>query len=213
MIPADPIRIMVVDDHPMIREGVGSMVGSEPGMKLAAEASDGVEAIELFRTCRPDVTLMDLEMPNMDGLSAITTILAEFPSARILVLTTFRGDARALRALQAGAGGYILKNRIRKELMDAIRQVHAGRKYVDAEVAAQICESFTHDRLSPREVAVLQHVAEGASNKVVATAMKLSEETIKSHMKSVLTKLNANDRTHAVVIALDRGIIERLPQR
>lgn len=207
------IRVMVVDDHPMIREGVAGVISTEPGMQLVAEACDGREAIAKFRQCRPDVTLMDLEMPELDGLAALTEIRGEYPDARILVLTTFRGDARALRSLKAGAVGYMLKNRIRKELVDAIRQVHAGRKCIDSEVAAQISESFNDDRLSAREVEVLQHVAHGASNKSIASKLGLSEGTIKSHMKGVLAKLGANDRTHAVMLALERGIIERVNLR
>lgn len=207
------IRVMVVDDHPMIREGVAGVIASEPGMQLACEAKDGHEAIAMYRKCRPDVTLMDLEMPNLDGLGALAAIREEFPDARILVLTTFRGDARAKRSLKAGAAGYMLKNRIRKELLDAIRQVHAGRKCIDAEVATEISEAVNDDQLTAREVEVLQRVAHGASNKAVAREMELTEGTIKSHMKSLLAKLGANDRTHAVMIGLERGIIERVSLR
>ncbi len=208
-----PISVMVVDDHPMIREGVAGVIASEPGMQLACEAGDGHEAIAMYRKCRPDVTLMDLEMPNLDGLDALVAIRQEFPDARVLVLTTFRGDARAKRSLKAGAAGYMLKSRIRKELLDAIRQVHAGRKCIDPEVATEISESVNDDQLTAREVEVLQRVARGSSNKVVAHELQLTEGTIKSHMKSVLAKLGANDRTHAVMIALERGIIERVHLR
>jgi DNA-binding NarL/FixJ family response regulator len=202
------IRILAVDDHPMLREGIAAAIARQPDMVLVGEAVNGREAIEIFRTTRPDVTLMDLQMPEMNGVEAISAIRAESPAARIIVLTMYKGDAQALRALKAGASGYLLKSALRKEMMDAIRTVFAGRPSIPAEIAIQIAEHAAADALSEREVEVLQCVARGAANKEVAFRLQISEETVKVHMKHILDKLAATDRTRAVTIALSRGIIE-----
>lgn len=203
-----PLRIMLVDDHPLLREGVASVIERQHDMELVAEATDGEQAIELFRRCQPDITLMDLQMPGMGGVEAIRAIVGEFPQARIIVLTTYKGDVQALRALKAGATGYLLKSMLRKDLLDTIRQVHAGRRCIPIEIATEIATHVADDALSTREVEVLGEVAGGRSNKVIAARMGISEETVKTHMKSILSKLDANDRTHAVTIALRRGILE-----
>ncbi len=202
------IRILVVDDHPMLREGIAAAIARQSDMILVGEAMNGREAIESFRATRPDVTLMDLQMPDIDGVEAITAIRAEYPAARIIVLTTYKGDVQALRALKAGARGFLLKSAVRKQMMEAIRSVHAGRTVILPEVAQQIAEHAAADALSEREVEVLQCVALGAANKQVAHQLGLSEETVKVHMKHILEKLHASDRTHAVTIGLGRGIIE-----
>jgi len=202
------IRILVVDDHPMLREGIAAAIARQSDMILVGEAMNGREAIETFRATRPDVTLMDLQMPDVDGVEAITAIRAEYPSARIIVLTTYKGDVQALRALKAGARGFLLKSAVRKEMVEAIRSVHAGRTVILPEVAQQIAEHAAADALSEREVEVLQCVALGAANKQVAHQLGLSEETVKVHMKHILEKLHASDRTHAVTIGLGRGIIQ-----
>jgi DNA-binding NarL/FixJ family response regulator len=202
------IRILAVDDHPMLREGIAAAIARQPDMVLVGEAVDGRAALEAFRTTRPDITLMDLQMPDMNGVEAIAAIRAEFPAARIIVLSTYKGDVQALRALKAGASGYLLKSALRKEMMDAIRTVFAGRPSIPAEVAMQIAQHAAADALTEREVEVLQCVARGAANKEVAFRLQISEETVKMHMKHILEKLAATDRTHAVTIALGRGIIE-----
>ena len=202
------IRILTVDDHPMLREGIASAISRQTDMLLVGEAASGREAIEIFRKTLPDVTLMDLQMPDMNGVEAISAIRGEFPGARIIVLTTYKGDVQALRALRAGASGYLLKSGLRKEMMDAIRAVHAGRTFIPAEIAMQIAEHAAADSLSQREIEVLQCVARGAANKEVAYRLQISEETVKMHMKHILEKLAASDRTHAVTIGLSRGIIE-----
>lgn len=206
-IPVDkPIRILTVDDHPLLREGIAGVIAGEPDMLLVAEASNGIEAIEAFRTCLPDITLMDLQMPHLSGVEAIAQILKEFPAAKVIVLTTYSGDVQAVRALKAGARGYLLKSSLRKELLGAIRDVMAGRRRIPAEVAGEIAEHSTDTDLTPREIEILKGVASGNSNKMIAARLSISEETVKTHMKSVLSKLDANDRTHAVTIAIKRGI-------
>ncbi|MBU8978234.1 response regulator transcription factor [Lysobacter sp. MMG2] len=199
---------MLVDDHPLLREGVASVVARQSDMQLIAEATDGEQAIAQFRQWQPDITLMDLQMPGVGGVEAIRAITGEFPQARIIVLTTYRGDVQALRALKAGAMGYLLKSMLRKDLLDTIRQVHAGRRSIPPEIANEIATHVADDALSSREVEVLGQVAGGRSNKVIAAQMGISEETVKTHMKSILAKLDANDRTHAVTIALKRGILD-----
>ena len=201
------IRILVVDDHPMLREGVGFVLAGQPDMALVAEAANGRDALEAFRTHRPDVTLMDLQMPDMSGVEAIKSIRSEFPDARLIVLTTYRGDVQALRALKAGASGFLLKSTLRKELLETIRAVHAGRKRIPADIATEIAEHAADDELTAREITVLERVAAGSGNKQIAAQLGVGEETVKAHMKSILAKLGANDRTHAVTIALTRGII------
>jgi DNA-binding NarL/FixJ family response regulator len=202
------IRILTVDDHPLLREGISAVLASETDMVLVAEASNGLEAVEQFRAHRPDVTLMDLQMPLMNGTEAILAIRKEFPDARIIVLTTYGGDVQAVRAFNAGASGYLLKNMLRKELVDTIRSVHAGKKRIPPEIAVEMAEHHSDDALTAREIEVLREVASGNANKIVADHLAISEETVKAHMRSILSKLAANDRTHAVTIALKRGIIE-----
>jgi DNA-binding NarL/FixJ family response regulator len=202
------IRILLVDDHPLLREGVASVVERQSDMQLIAEATDGEQALALYRQMQPDITLMDLQMPGMGGVAAIRAITGEFPQARIIVLTTYRGDVQALRALKAGAMGYLLKSMLRKELLDTIRHVHSGRRSIPPEIANEIATHVADDALSAREVEVLGQVAGGRSNKMIAGNMGISEETVKTHMKSILAKLGANDRTHAVTIALKRGILD-----
>ena len=192
----------------MLREGIAAVLASEQDMVLVAEASNGREAVEQFRTHRPDVTLMDVQMPEVNGIDAILKIREEFPDARIIVLTTYGGDAQAARAFKAGASGYLLKNMVRKELIDTIRTVHAGKKRIPPEIAVEMAEHHSDDALTEREIDVLREVAAGNANKMVAQRLKVSEETVKAHMKNILSKLGANDRTHAVTIALKRGIIE-----
>jgi len=206
--PSKRIRILTVDDHPMLREGIAAAIALQADMVLVGEAVNGREGVDAFRSTHPDVTLMDLQMPEMNGVEAIIAIRAEFPAARIIVLTTYKGDVLALRALKAGASGYLLKSALRKEMMEAIRAVHAGRRSIPPEIAQQIAEHLSADSLSARELEVLQCVAHGCANKEVAARLNLSEETVKAHMKHILEKLNASDRTGAVTIALSRGIIE-----
>jgi len=201
------IRILIADDHPLLREGVAAVLEQEQDMELVAEASDGLEAVDQFRHYRPDVTLMDLEMPGMGGIEAIQAIRKEFEHAVIMVLTTYKGDAQALRALKAGAKGYMLKSAVRKELVDSIRLLHAGKRCIPAEIATEIASHAVDDALTLREMAVLKCVAAGQSNKVIARELSISEDTVKVHMKSILSKLDARARTHAVTIALRRGII------
>jgi DNA-binding NarL/FixJ family response regulator len=203
-----PIRILTVDDHQLLREGIAAVLEGQPDMMLIAQASSGREAIERFREHRPDVTLMDLRMPDMSGIEAIGVIRAEFPGARVIVLTTYAGDVQAASALKAGAAGYLLKNLVRKELLDTIRAVHAGKRRVPPEIATEIAEHVADDALTEREVEVLRGVAGGKSNKTIASELGISEGTVKTHMKSILPKLDASDRTHAVMIALRRGILD-----
>ena len=203
-----PIRVLSVDDHPLFREGVAALLAGQSDLTLIAEASNGREAVDQFRRHRPDVTLMDLQMPEMNGVDAMVAICEEFPSARIIVLTTYVGDALVLRALKAGARAYLLKSLLRKELLETIRLVHAGQKRIVPVVAAELAEHATDDALSPREVDVLRLIAGGNANKAIASQLSITEETVKGHVKNILAKLAANDRTHAVTIALKRGIID-----
>ena len=202
------IRILTVDDHQLLREGIAAVLESQEDMMVVAEASNGREAVESFRRHRPDVTLMDLRMPDMSGIEAITAIRREFSNARIVVLTTYSGDAQAAAALKAGAAGYLLKNLVRKELIETIRTVHAGKRRVPPEIATEIAEHVADDALTEREIEVLRRVATGQSNKLIAAGLDISEGTVKTHMKSILPKLDASDRTHAVMIALKRGILD-----
>ena len=208
------IRILTVDDHPLLRKGIAALVNPEPDLKLVAEASNGKEAIEAFRSHQPDVTLMDLQMPEVDGLEAIVAIRREHPEARIIVLTTYTGDMQVLRALKAGARAYILKGQVHKELLDTIRAVHAGKKRIPPEIAAQLADHATDDPLTEREIDVVKLIAAGNGNKQIADQLSIGEATVKSHVTNILSKLGANDRAHAVTIALKRGIIELdLPQK
>ena len=205
---ATAIRVMTVDDHALIREGVAALIANQKDMRLVGEASNGREAIEQFRSLGPDVTLMDLQMPEMNGIDALIAIRSEFPEARIIVLTTYAGDALCKRAMKAGAQAYILKGNVRKDLLDTIRSVRSGKKFIHAEVAAELASHAADDGLSERELEVLSLIAAGNSNKLVADQLAISEDTVKSHVKSILSKLGVNDRTHAVTAALKRGIIE-----
>src|ERR1700745_2076445 len=202
------IRILSVDDHPLLREGIAALIGIQSDMQLIGEASNGREALEQFRKHHPDVTLMDLQMPEMSGIDAISAIRGEFPEARIIVLTNYAGDFQVSRALKAGARGYLLKGMLRQELLETIRAVHAGQKRLSAEIAAEIAEHAADNVLTPREIDVLRSIAEGNSNKEIAGKLSLTEETVKSHVKNILAKLGVSDRTHAVTIGLKRGIID-----
>ena len=203
-----PITILIADDHPMLREGVAAVLQLQPDMQLVGEASTGAEALDLFRRLRPDVTLMDLQMPDMNGIAAIEAIRQEAPNAKVVVLTTYDGDVQAVRALRAGAAGYLLKASLRRELIDAIREVHAGRKRISANTAEKIAIHAADDRLSEREIEILRLVAEGSQNKQIAWKLSISEQTVKAHLKSIFGKLDVADRTHAVTLALRRGIID-----
>ena len=203
-----PIRILAVDDHPILRQGIAGLIADESDMTLVAEAANGREAIQQFRAHRPDVTLMDLQMPEMNGLDAMLAIRGEFPEARVIMLTTYTGDVQARRALQAGARAYLLKNSLHKELLDTIRAVHAGRKNLSPEVSFDLAEHAAEDALSPLEVRVLRLIAEGNSNKELAARLSVTEDSVKGHVRNILSKLGANDRTHAAMIGLKRGIIE-----
>jgi DNA-binding NarL/FixJ family response regulator len=203
-----PIRILTVDDHRLIRQGIAGLVAVESDMRVVAEAANGREALQQFRAYRPDITLMDLQMPEMNGLDAISAIRGEYPEARIIVLTTYSGDVQALRALRAGARAYLLKDGLEKELLDAIRAVHAGRKAVSPEVSFQLAEHATDDALTPGEVRVLRLIAEGKANKEIAASLSTSDATVKGQVQSILSKLGATDRTHAAMIGLKRGIID-----
>ena len=202
------IRILAVDDHALLREGIGALVADQPDMKIVAEAATGREAIEQFRMHTPDITLMDLQMPDMNGIDAIIAVRSEFPDARFIVLTTYSGDVQVSRALKAGARAFLLKSLLRKELLDAIRAVHAGQKRIPSSVAAQLADHLADDSLTAREIEVLRLVAAGNANKLIADQLCIAEETVKGHVKNILSKLGANDRTHAVTIGLKRGIID-----
>ena len=207
---ADPnlIRILAVDDHPMLREGIASLVASQSDMELVAEASTGREALDQFRNHRPELTLMDLQMPDMDGIEAMVAIRDEFPEARIIVLTTYKGDVQVLRALKAGARAYLLKGLLRKELLETIRAVHRGEKRIPPEVAAVLADHVVDEALTPREIDVLRLIAGGNANKLIGDQLSITEETVKGYVKTILSKLGAKDRTHAVTVALKRGIID-----
>ena len=204
----DPIRILTVDDHPLLRAGIEALVSSQADMRVVAECSNGRDAIQQFRTHRPDITLMDLQMPEMSGLDAIIAIRSEFPDARIIVLTTYAGDVQATRALQAGARGYVLKSLVNKELLATIRAVHAGKRTLSPEVSIELAEHATDDALTEAELAVLRLIAAGNANKQIADRLSVTEETVKSRVRNILSKLGANDRTHAATIGLKRGIID-----
>ncbi|HEY6846653.1 MAG TPA: response regulator transcription factor [Terracidiphilus sp.] len=203
-----PIRILCVDDHALVRDGIASLLGSQEDMRVVAEAGTGLEALEEFRKHRPDITLMDLRMPDMNGIDAMIAILNNFPNARFIVLTTYSGDVEIVRALRAGAQAYLLKGHLRKELFETIRNVHDGRRRIPPEIASQIANHTADSSLSIREIDVLQLIAAGNANKLVADKLSISEDTVKGHVKSILSKLDAHDRTHAVTIAMKRGIIE-----
>jgi DNA-binding NarL/FixJ family response regulator len=202
------IRLLVVDDHPLLRQGIAALVADQPDMSLVAEASNGREAIQQFRAHRPDVTLMDLQMPEINGLDAMIAIRGEFPEARIIVLTTYGGDVQVLRAMKAGARAYLLKNLLHKELLESIRAVHAGKRTLSPEASYQLADHATDDALTPAEIGVLRLIAAGNANKEIADQLSITEDTVKGRVKSILSKLGANDRTHAAVIGLKRGIIQ-----
>lgn len=206
------IRILTVDDHALLREGIAALVNAEPDMKLVAEATDGKDAIEIFRMHRPDVTLMDLRMPNLNGIEAINQIRSEFPNARIIVLTTYTGDAQVLGALKAGARGYLIKGHVHRDLLETIRAVYAGQKRIPTEIAAAVANHVSDDELTQREIQILRLIAAGNANKQIAEQLSIGEGTVKTHVVNLLSKLGANDRAHAVTIALMRGIID-LPTR
>jgi DNA-binding NarL/FixJ family response regulator len=205
---SDTIRILAVDDHQLIRQGIAGLIADEPGMTVVAEAANGREAIDQFRRHRPDVTLMDLQMPELNGIEAMTAIRAEFPEARIIVLTTYTGDVQVQRAIKAGASGYLLKSTLVNEMLAAIRAVHAGRKALSAEVSFDLAEHAAQEALSPLEVRVLRLIANGHTNKEIAAKLSVTEEAVKSQVRNILSKLGTDDRTHAAVIGLKRGIIE-----
>jgi DNA-binding NarL/FixJ family response regulator len=205
---SNPIGILVVDDHPIFRQGIVGLLADQPDMKLLAQAANGLEAIQQFRSHRPDIILMDLQMPEMNGLDAIIAIRGEFVDAKIIVLTTYSGDVQVLRALKAGARAYLLKNTLHKNLLDTIRVVHSGKKALSPEASFELAEHATDDALTPAEVEVLRLIAAGNANKQIADLLSITEETVKGRVKNILSKLNANDRTHAATIGLKRGIIE-----
>src|ERR1700723_3500116 len=204
--PSEIIRILSVDDHPLIRAGVTALVGTQPDMTIVGEAKSGGEAVESYRATRPDILLIDIQMPDMDGIDAIIAIRSEFPDARAIVLTTYEGDALAYRALKAGARAYILKSLVRKELLSAIRAVHAGHKHIQSEIAVGLADHAADDRWTDREIEVLTMIGDGNSNKIIADKLSITEHTVKGHVKSILSKLGASDHTHAVKLGIQRGI-------
>jgi DNA-binding NarL/FixJ family response regulator len=208
MADSHTIRVLVVDDHPLMRSGIIGEIDAQSDMKVVAEAGDGNEAIAAFRAHRPDVTLMDIRMPNLGGIESIAEIRKDFPNSRFIILTTAAGDIQALRAFKAGAVGYLLKNLLRTELIDTIRLVHGGRRRIPPEVAQQMAEHAADDAITSRELEILRGVSRGKANKIIADDLNISEHTVKNHIKSILSKLDANDRTDAVVIAIRRGYIE-----
>lgn len=203
-----PIRVLIADDHPLMREGIAAVIKSQPDMEVAGEAGDGSEALTLFRVLRPDVTLVDLQMPKLNGMETIAAIRAEFPQACLAILTTFRGDARAMQAIKAGAQGYLLKSALRKELTDAIRALAAGHRYFPPQIAAELANHLGQEGLTVRELQVLELIAKGLGNKQIGGQLGLSEDTVKGHMRSIMEKLGANNRTHAVTIGIERGFLE-----
>jgi len=205
---ATPIRVLCVDDHPLMRAGIRASLEGQPGIQFVAEASDGAAAVAAYREYRPDVTLMDLQMAGMNGIEAIQAIRSEFPQARLIVLTTYDGDVQVTRALKAGASGYLLKSMLRNDLIRAIRTVHGGQRSIPPEVAVQLSGYIDADALTPREVEVLDTISAGNSNKIVADKLSITEDTVKGHVSSIMSKLQANDRTHAVLIALRRGFLD-----
>lgn len=205
---ASPIRLLLVDDHPLMRDGINAVLRRQPDMAVVGEATNGVEAVERFTELRPDVTLMDLQMPRMDGLSAIQGIRERFPKARLLVLTTYQGDIQAWRALKSGASGYLVKTALRTSLLDAIRTIHAGGRWVPADIAVDLARHAGDEMLTEREVEVMRYIAEGNSNREVGALLSVTEDTIKARVKSILLKLHARDRTHAVTIAVRRGLLQ-----
>jgi DNA-binding NarL/FixJ family response regulator len=202
------IRILTVDDHPLILEGIANVLQKQPDMEVVGEASNGHEAIEAYGKHRPDVMLIDLQMPGMNGIDTIAAILEKWPGARCVILTTYAGDVQASRALKAGAKGYLLKSMLRTDLIDTIRIVHSGKNRIPPEIATELANHLMSDALSAREIEVLRMVGEGCSNKIVADYLRISEDTVKGHMRNILSKLNANDRTHAVMIAIKRGFLD-----
>ena len=208
MTVSDRIKILCVDDHPLVRDGIAFALQQHNDMELVAEANNGIDAVVAFRQYRPDVTLMDLRMPQMNGIDATTAIRGEFPNARIVILTTYSGDIQASRAIKVGAVGYLLKGMLRNELVNTIRSVHAGQRHIPPQIASEIAEHFIADALSDREIEVLRCVAAGCANKIIADQLSITEDTVKGHMKNILAKLKANDRTHAVMIAMKRGFLD-----
>ena len=202
------IDVLIADDHPLMREGIAAVIGSQPDMRVVGEASDGNEAVEMYRQLRPHVTLIDLQMPHLNGMDAIAAIRAEFPQACLAILTTFRGDARAMQAIKSGAQGYLLKSSLRKELTDAIRVLAAGRRYIPTEIAGELARHLGQDSLTVRELQVLELIARGNGNKQIGAVLNLSEDTVKGHLRSIMDKLGANNRTHAVTIGIERGFLE-----